>query len=116
MPGRKLLTDADWIPTHFGPYDSEMIRRRAVLTETIDRFENGKLVPHYQKLTQQNLANWSAVSNTSQASQQVLVKEGDWGVVTHALTVEFGKCFAVLNMANPFIPGGDYIEGAPDQE
>ena len=116
MPGRKLLTDADWIPTHFGAYDPEMIRRRAVLTETINRFDNGKLIPHYQKLAQQNLANWSATSNTLTTSQQVLVKAGDWGVVTHALTVEFGECFAVLNMANPFIPGGAYVEGAPAQE
>ena len=62
MPGRKLLTDADWIPTHFGAYDPEMIRRRAVLAETINRFDNGKLIPHYQKLAQQNLANWSTAT------------------------------------------------------
>ena len=33
MPGRKLLTDADWIPTHFGANDPEMIRRRQVFGE-----------------------------------------------------------------------------------
>jgi len=116
MPGRKLLTDADWIPTHFGSNDPEMIRRREVIHETVERFDHGKLVPHYQKLAQQNLADWSTASNTPTTSQQVLVKAGDWGVVTHELTVEFGKCFAVLNMANPFIPGGAYVEGAPAQE
>ena len=81
MPGRKLLTDADWIPTHFGAFDPEMIRRRAVLAETINRFDNGKLVravlaetinrfdngklvPHYHKLAQQNLTNWSAATKS----------------------------------------------------
>ena len=77
MPGRKLLTDADWIPTHFGPSDLEMIRRRAILHETIDRFENGKLITHYQKLAQQNLVNWSAARKPPPASQHVLVKQGD---------------------------------------
>lgn len=115
MPGRKLLTEADWIPTHFGANDPAMIRRREVIHETVERFDNGQRIPHYQSLAQQNLAAWSAASQPH-TQQHVRVKEGDWGVVTQALTIEFGQCFAVLNMANPFIPGGAYVEGAPAQE
>ena len=118
MPGRKLLTDADWIPAHFGPHDSEMIRRREVLRETIQRFngsENENQIAYYQQLARQNLANWSATKQSASA-QQVRVLEGDWGVVTQALTIEFGQCFAVLNMANAYMPGGAYVEGAPAQE
>ena len=41
---------------------------------------------------------------------------GDWGDVTGRLTREFGTCFAVLNMANAYMPGGAYLEGAIAQE
>jgi hypothetical protein len=37
-------------------------------------------------------------------------------VVTHDLTVKYGECFAVLNMANAHTPGGAYVEGAIAQE
>ena len=42
--------------------------------------------------------------------------EGDWGDVTLALTKNYGTCFAVLNMANAYVPGGAYVEGAAAQE
>jgi len=41
---------------------------------------------------------------------------GDWGEVTAELTREHGVCFAVLNMANAFVPGGAYVEGTAAQE
>jgi len=41
---------------------------------------------------------------------------GDWGEVTGSLTSEHGACFAVLNMANAYVPGGAYVEGAVAQE
>jgi hypothetical protein len=42
--------------------------------------------------------------------------EGDWGEVTLGLTRDHGECFAVLNMANAYVPGGAYVEGAKAQE
>jgi hypothetical protein len=49
-------------------------------------------------------------------SGQVRVIAGDWGDVTQALTKTYGVCFAVLNMANAYVPGGGYVEGSPAQE
>jgi hypothetical protein len=46
----------------------------------------------------------------------VRVIAGDWGQVTQSLTREFGVVFAALNMANAYVPGGAYVEGAPAQE
>lgn len=36
--------------------------------------------------------------------------------MTASLTREHGVCFAVLNMANAFVPGGAYVEGTAAQE
>jgi hypothetical protein len=47
---------------------------------------------------------------------RVEVLPRDWGEVARSVTEEFGECFAVLNMANAYIPGGAYIEGAAAQE
>ena len=41
---------------------------------------------------------------------------GDWGDVTLALTKRYGKCFAVLNMANAYSFGGGYAHGQVAQE
>lgn len=46
----------------------------------------------------------------------MLVLQGDWGDVTRTLTKAYGACFAVLNMANAYYPGGAYGEGAVAQE
>lgn len=42
--------------------------------------------------------------------------EEDWGVATHKLTRDHGTTFAVLNMANAYLPGGGYVEGSRAQE
>jgi hypothetical protein len=46
----------------------------------------------------------------------VQVHAGDWGEVTRHMTAQYGICFAVLNMANAYVPGGAYVEGAIAQE
>jgi Uncharacterized protein conserved in bacteria (DUF2263) len=50
------------------------------------------------------------------AGLEIRVLPGDWGDVTQAITREHGTCFAVLNMANAYSPGGAYVEGAIAQE
>src|SRR5262245_56664381 len=47
---------------------------------------------------------------------RIEVHPGDWGEVTRLLTSIYGVCFAVLNMANAYVPGGAYVEGAVAQE
>ncbi|MEZ4618035.1 MAG: DUF2263 domain-containing protein [Caldilineaceae bacterium] len=61
-------------------------------------------------------ARWKGESQPANTTRQILVLPGDWGVVTHTLTKQFGTCFAVLNMANAFVPGGAHVEGAVAQE
>jgi hypothetical protein len=45
-----------------------------------------------------------------------MVLPGDWGNVTHDLTKKYGVCFASLNMANAYGPGGGYTDGMIAQE
>ena len=93
-----------------------MVRRRAVLRETLNRFSTDDPPGKYDLLAQINLQRWCASAEKLQTSNQVYIVGGDWGEVTHAMTKEHGCCFAVLNMANAFVPGGAYVEGAPAQE
>ncbi|MDQ2996987.1 MAG: DUF2263 domain-containing protein, partial [Chloroflexota bacterium] len=53
---------------------------------------------------------------TAPPAQQVHLLQGDWGDVTLTLTKAYGACFGVLNMANAYVPGGAYGEGAIAQE
>jgi hypothetical protein len=47
---------------------------------------------------------------------RITVVPDDWGVATARVTREAGEPFAVSNMANAFVPGGAYVEGAIAQE
>ena len=40
MPGRTLLSEIDSIDPRYGPNRTEMVRRRVVLRETLNRFAN----------------------------------------------------------------------------
>lgn len=94
----------------------ECARRRAVLRETIEAFEQAEPPDAYHRRAASNLVRWREQSAASSSGLRVEVLPGDWGEVTRTLTAKYGEIFAVLNMANPYVPGGAYIEGAVAQE
>lgn len=114
MAGRPLLPDDGPIPERFDR--PECTIRRRVLCETIEQFAHCPTGDRYQSRAQANLARWKNESPKPAKTDSVLVLPGDWGMVTQQLTKQVGTCFAVLNMANAYIPGGAYVEGAIAQE
>src|SRR5262249_23104630 len=96
--------------------DPASARRLAVLRETIAAFESQDPPDRYHRLAAANLARWRAERHAPEPSCQVQVHAGDWGDVTRHMTARHGACFAVLNMANAYVPGGAYVEGAIAQE
>lgn len=94
----------------------EAARRRRVLHETIEAFERAQPPDHYHRLAAKNLERWRTESRFRESKLRVDLLPGDWGQVTLSLTREVGACFAVLNMANAYVPGGAYVEGAIAQE
>ncbi|MEZ6063579.1 MAG: DUF2263 domain-containing protein [Planctomycetaceae bacterium] len=93
-----------------------MVRRRAVLRETLHRFSTADPPDKYDLLAQTNLASWRDSAERRPESNRICIVGGDWGEVTLAMTRRHGYCFAALNMANAFVPGGAYVEGASAQE
>ncbi len=114
MTGRNLCSEEEAIRRGFGGADCS--RRRRVLLETISAFDESDPADRYHRLAKQNLERWRVSSGTPAPGLCVDVIQGDWGDVTHSLTRKHGKCFAVLNMANAYVPGGGYVEGAVAQE
>jgi hypothetical protein len=92
------------------------MQRRRVLRETIAAFERCAPPDRFHRLAQSNLARWSATANAPDTGLRLDVVPGDWGEVTREVTRKYGACFAVLNMANAYVPGGAYVEGAIAQE
>jgi len=114
MPGRTLCSDDEAEARGF--VGRECGRRRAVLRETIDAFERSEPAGCYHRLALHNLDRWREQSVGPHSGLRVEVLPGDWGEVTRSLTARYGECFAVLNMANPYFPGGAYTAGAVAQE
>lgn len=114
MPGRPFIQDDAALPERYSTDDARM--RRNVLRETILRFENCPTGDRYLGQAKLNLARWKSAAHSPSSSPEILVLPGDWGEVTQGLTKRFGQCFAMLNMANAYVPGGAYVEGAIAQE
>jgi hypothetical protein len=110
-----LPTDAEAEAQGFrGP---EAQRRREVLRETISAFERCEPGDYFHRFAQANLLRWAEEAAHRRPTAAVpLVLQGDWGEVTQMLTKTYGTCFAVLNMANAYFPGGAYGQGAVAQE
>jgi Uncharacterized protein conserved in bacteria (DUF2263) len=114
MPGRRLCSEAEAVQRGFdGPHAA---RRRRVLRETLAAFEKADPPDRYHRLAAQNLDRWRVASGAPESALRVQVFPSDWGDVTQGLTKAHGACFAVLNMANAYVPGGAYVEGAVAQE
>lgn len=114
MPGRRICSDAEAEARGYvGP---EATQRRRVLRETIAAFEAATPPDRYHRLAAANLARWAEGARPSDATLRLEVVPGDWGEVAREVTRRHGVCFAVLNMANAYTPGGAYVEGAIAQE
>ena len=114
MFGRKILTESDPVSEMFN--HPIMIERRKVLRETLEAFSAPSALEHYHLLASQNLERWREERKESKIHNKIQVLSGDWGEVTHMLSKKYGACFAVLNMANAYVPGGGYVEGMSAQE
>lgn len=120
MVGRALCSEAEALAR--GYRGAELAQRRRVLAETLAAFANAQPADRYRRIAEQNLGRWKAESFTNHGPIQtsgpceIRVLPGDWGEVTLAMTQRYGECFAVLNMANAFVPGGAYVEGTVAQE
>ena len=111
MPGRRLLSESELAQGRYaGP---KFVRRREVLRETLAAFEaRGEALRAHAEA---NLLRWRKVSH-ARPEPRPLIMAADWGQATLELTQRFGVAFAVLNMANAFLPGGAYVEGTAAQE
>ena len=99
------------------PRQPNVIRQR-ILLQTLERIEQDGTRCH--ALAEANVRRWfaerQATSTPPSSSCEVRVLPGDWGQVVLDLTREYGKCFAALNMANAYGPGGGYAQGMVAQE
>ncbi len=112
MTGRPLCPDAVAFALGYG--DPGSAQRRRVLAETLAVLSKRRA--YYLERAERNLARWRAAAATPDPPFELRVIAGDWGEVTADLTRSHGVRFAVLNMANAYVPGGAYVEGAVAQE
>jgi len=102
------------LPSQFSRRVDEQQRQR-VLLETLGLFESKSQFIHTTAIN--NFDRWNRDAKEPYDNKiKVLVKEADWGDVTMEMTKQFGVIFAVLNMANSYVPGGGYADGLVAQE
>lgn len=116
MPGRSIPTDSELRSNILGFGDQESAQRRTVLKQTLNAFRNAEPPDYYHQHAKANLERWHNERKSTDSKLVIEVLPGDWGDVTQTLTKRYGTCFAVLNMANAYVPGGAYVEGAVAQE
>jgi hypothetical protein len=112
--GRRLCSDVEAAARGFG--SPECAQRRRVLRETLIAFEQSSPPDRYLRLASENLGRWRNECESTEPGPKIGAVKGDWGEVTLSLTRKYGTSFAVLNMANAYVPGGGYVEGAIAQE
>ena len=89
------------------------IKRREILIKTLEKFEENKDGLYYHRIALKNLTKW-AVNPVCKSPNECVVRviQEDWGAAAQLFTIQYGKCFAVLNMANGTHPGGGYTSGS----
>jgi len=97
--------------------DTMRCRRRVeIFIETLVALESRGAEDHYHRIAASNLGRWMRAARAESKDLRVEVCPEDWGVVAGRLSRETGECFAILNMANAYFPGGGYLRGAAAQE
>jgi len=113
VPGKRILVPPAQNKEAF-------IWHQQVLESTLDVLSTSGRREQFRAKALENVSRWKAVAkaNSKGHGMMVVLRCGDWGVVTRGLTEEYGKIFAVLNMANARFPGGGggYMEGTLAQE
>ena len=95
---------------------TDLVKRRMILKETLEILSSVNPSDKYHVLAKNNLERWKKTTKHKKGIRKVQILQGDWGEVTYQLTKQHEICFAVLNMANGYIPGGGYVEGMAAQE
>lgn len=119
LRGRRTVLDAEAEDRGFWTNDCAV--RRTVMRETLSVLESPARYSRLRQAADANMKRWQREAPAAEASADsraplLMVLPEDWGEVTLRLTRRFGRHFAVLNMANAYVPGGAYLEGAVAQE
>jgi uncharacterized protein (TIGR02452 family) len=92
---------------------SQYETRQLVMKQTINVLESHFLYNHYRQVALEPYINSKI---TPVQSCELLLFNQDWGTTTQQLSSKYQTIFAVLNMANPYVPGGGYLHGCAAQE
>jgi len=103
---------------------SALEKRVDILKETIERLFLKEERERLRAVAMENVDRWAKISEKEKRGREerlsnsidIRIYEDDWGVAAKRVTKEFGKVFAVLNMANSRVAGGGYLSGMIAQE
>lgn len=104
-------------------------KRIDILKETVERLSDAGERERLRSIGFKNVKRWAENSDKEvvkkkfffskgkgKPTMEIRVCQDDWGVAAQRVTKEFGKVFAVLNMANSRVAGGGYLTGMVAQE
>tara|TARA_B110001452_G_scaffold254198_1_gene245547 strand:- start:17446 stop:18528 length:1083 start_codon:yes stop_codon:yes gene_type:complete len=109
-------------PTKLPMYDPATIERPERATRVAVMHSTLAYLHSYEKSLQisaaRNVARWAGLTahTSERPARRVLLVSGDMLETACKLTKEYGRVFAVLNMANAVHPGGGFATGSAAQE
>ena len=91
--------------------------RENAFQDTRKKFTNDSQNKYFEQ-AKKNHQQWAAETHEETSrSACVTVEKGDWGAITLNKTIQYGKTFAVLNMANAERPwAGDGRSGTQEED